>query len=38
MYSNEHRIWGQNYQQPWVESAWAQGFGSAYSRMVEEAG
>ncbi len=37
-YSNEHRIWGQNYQQPWVEAAWAQGFGSAYSRMVEEAG
>jgi hypothetical protein len=38
VYSNEHRIWGQNYQQPWVESAWAQGFGSAYARMVEEAG
>jgi hypothetical protein len=37
MYSNEHRIWGQNYQQPWVESAWAQGFGSAYTRLVEEA-
>jgi hypothetical protein len=37
VYSNEHRIWGQNYQQPWVESAWAQGFNSAYSRMVEEA-
>jgi hypothetical protein len=36
-YSAEHRIWGQNYQQPWVESAWAQGFSSAYSRMVEEA-
>jgi hypothetical protein len=36
-YSNEHRIWGQNYQQPWVEAAWAQGFGAAYSRMVEEA-
>jgi Putative heavy-metal-binding len=37
MYSNEHRIWGQNYQQPWVEGAWAQGFSSAYSRMVDEA-
>jgi hypothetical protein len=36
-YSTEHRIWGQNYQQPWVEHAWAQGFGSAYTRMVEEA-
>jgi hypothetical protein len=38
VYSNEHRIWGQNYQQPWVEEAWAEGFGSAYSRLVEEAG
>jgi len=37
VYSNEHRIWGQNYQQPWVESAWGQGFGSAYTRLVEEA-
>jgi hypothetical protein len=33
----EHRMWGQNYEQPWVENAWAQGFGSAYQRMVEEA-
>ncbi len=37
VYSNEHRIWGQNYQQPWVESAWAEGFGYSYTRMVEEA-
>ncbi len=37
VYSNEHRIWGQNYEQPWVESAWGQGFGSAYTRLVEEA-
>jgi len=36
-YSNEHRVWGQNYQQPWVESAWAEGFTSSYTRMVEEA-
>ncbi len=34
--SLEHR-WGSNYEQPWVESAWSQGFGSAYRRMVEEA-
>src|SRR5579863_10510264 len=37
VYSNEHRIWGQNYEQPWVESAWGEGFGSAYTRLVEEA-
>jgi hypothetical protein len=36
--SNEHRMWGQNLEQPWVEAAWAQGYGSAYSRMLEEAG
>ncbi|HEY1829150.1 MAG TPA: hypothetical protein VGG38_02785 [Acidimicrobiales bacterium] len=35
--SNEHRMWGQNLEQPWVEQAWSQGYGSAYSRMVEEA-
>lgn len=34
--SLEHR-WGANFEQPWVEAAWAQGFGSAYRRMVEEA-
>ena len=33
----EHRAWGQNYEQPWVEQAWAQGFGAAYLRMMEEA-
>jgi hypothetical protein len=36
--SNEHRSWGQNLEQSWVEQAWAQGYGSAYARMVEEAG
>ena len=36
--SNEHRTWGQNFEQPWVEAAWAQGYGSAYTRMLEEAG
>ena len=35
--SNEHRTWGQNYEQPWVEGAWGQGFGSAYERMLQEA-
>ncbi len=29
--------WGQNYEQSWVEAAWAEGFGSSYRRMVEEA-
>jgi hypothetical protein len=33
----EHRTWGQNYEQPWVEEAWTQGFSSAFSRMLEEA-
>jgi Putative heavy-metal-binding len=36
--SNEHRSWGQNLEQPWVEVAWAQGYGTAYARMLEEAG
>jgi hypothetical protein len=35
--SAEHRTWGQNIEQPWVEEAWAQGYGAAYSRMLEEA-
>ena len=35
--SAEHRMWGQNLEQPWVEEAWAQGYGTAYGRMVEEA-
>ena len=35
--SMEHRAWGQNFEQPWVEAAWAQGYTSAYGRMVEEA-
>jgi hypothetical protein len=35
--SAEHRGWGQNYEQSWVEDAWGQGFGSAYGRMLEEA-
>jgi len=35
--SAEHRAWGQNYEQPWVEEAWATGYGNAYNRMTEEA-
>ena len=35
--SAEHRGWGQNFEQPWLESAWSNGFGTAYSRMLEEA-
>jgi Putative heavy-metal-binding len=35
--STEHRMWGQNLEQPWVEAAWAQGYGAAYRRMIEEA-
>jgi hypothetical protein len=35
--SAEHRMWGQNLEQPWVEEAWTQGYGSAYARMIEEA-
>jgi hypothetical protein len=33
----EHRRWGYNYEQPWVTKAWADGFNSAYKRMIEEA-
>ena len=35
--SAEHRMWGQNLEQTWVESAWAQGYGTSYNRMLEEA-
>jgi uncharacterized protein YbjQ (UPF0145 family) len=35
--SAEHRMWGQNIEQTWVESAWTQGYGSAFRRMLEEA-
>jgi hypothetical protein len=35
--SAEHRSWGQNYEQTWVENAWLQGFGSAFGRLIEEA-
>ena len=35
--SSEHRMWGQNVEQTWVEQAWSDGYGSAYGRMLEEA-
>ena len=35
--TGDHRTWGQNYEQTWVEGAWSEGFGSAYRRLVEEA-
>ena len=37
MVSNDHRMWGQNYQQTWIEDAWRSGFNSAYLRMMQEA-
>lgn len=37
MVSGEHRMWGQNYQQPWIENTWKQGFSKAFERMVHEA-
>jgi len=38
MVSQEHRAWGQNYEQSWLEDAWASGFSTAYERMLDEAG
>lgn len=35
--SGEHRMWGKNYQQTWIEDAWTSGYTSAYQRMVDEA-
>jgi hypothetical protein len=37
MGGGEHRAWGQNYQQWWVEQAWQQGYSSARERMLDEA-
>jgi uncharacterized protein YbjQ (UPF0145 family) len=33
----EHRIYGFNYEQTWVEANWTKGWSLAYDRMVEEA-
>ncbi len=35
--SPDHRQWGQNFEQPWIEDAWGTGFGTAYARLLEEA-
>ena len=35
--SAEHRMWGQNLEQSWVEAAWSSGYGAAYARMLDEA-
>jgi hypothetical protein len=32
----EHRMYGLNYEQTWVEDNWAQGWGLAFGRMMEE--
>jgi hypothetical protein len=37
MVSADHRAWGQNYEQSWVQDAWTTGFTTAYRRMVDEA-
>lgn len=37
MVGGDHRVWGQNYQQTWVEDAWNEGYSGAYARMVDEA-
>jgi Putative heavy-metal-binding len=33
----EHRVFGVNYEQTWLEDSWATGWGLARERMVEEA-
>lgn len=35
--SGEHRVYGYNFEQAWVEQSWAEGWGAAYTRMIEEA-
>jgi uncharacterized protein YbjQ (UPF0145 family) len=35
--SAEHRLFGQNIEQPWIEDAWRGGFTAACGRMVAEA-
>jgi hypothetical protein len=37
VYGGDHRVWGQNLEQPWVEQAWSGGYMTAYTRMLEEA-
>ncbi len=35
--SDDHRRWGQNFEQVALEQAWSNGFQAAYARMVQEA-
>ncbi len=37
MVGGEHRMWGQNYEQTWMEQAWSGGFTAALDRMRDEA-
>ncbi|HUX05564.1 MAG TPA: heavy metal-binding domain-containing protein [Acidimicrobiales bacterium] len=37
MVSGEHRMWGQNYEQRWIEQSWREGFSKALARMLDEA-
>lgn len=34
----DHRMYGLNYEQDWVEDAWRSGYSTSYQRLVEEAG
>jgi len=34
--SAEHRLWGQNLEQTWIEDAWRSGYLAAFGRMVDE--
>jgi uncharacterized protein YbjQ (UPF0145 family) len=36
-FTNEHRTWGENFEQPWVTEAWLSGYNTAFQRMMEEA-
>ncbi|HLI25082.1 MAG TPA: heavy metal-binding domain-containing protein [Acidimicrobiales bacterium] len=33
----DHRSWGENFEQPWLSSVWQDGYNAAYQRMVAEA-
>lgn len=34
--SNDHRVWGQNFEQTWFQNSWKNGFDLAHKRMIEE--
>lgn len=35
--SNEHRLYGMNYEQTWIEQAWTTAYAGAFARLVDEA-